>query len=195
MRRDGGDSSELACTRTPDWPGRLRPRGPAAGRLAGGIFAAALLIAVRAPVAAQDVGLPIGTVPPAVVLEDLDGNAVDLGGIVGTRPVLIEFWATWCPVCAALEPRLQEVRSRFGDRIEILVVAVGVNQNPRTIRRHLTRHQVSGRVLYDACGAAARAFRAPTTSYIVVLDAAGRTVYTGAGDDQDLLAAVARALP
>jgi hypothetical protein len=71
---------------------------------------------------------------------------------------------------------------------------VGVNQNPRTIRRHMDSHPLPGRVLYDGRGRATRAFRAPTTSYVVALDAAGRVVYTGVGGDQDIAAAAARAV-
>lgn len=142
--------------------------------------------------AAQDIGLPVGSRPEPVTLEDLDGASVDLGRIIGTKPVLLEFWATWCPLCEELEPAMRTITQRYGDRVEVIVVAVGVNQNPRSIRRHLQRHAVPGRVLYDARGAATRAFRAPTTSYVVVLDATGRVAYTGQGADQDLEAAVAR---
>lgn len=155
----------------------------------------ALLLLVRPHGAmAQDIGLPVGSRPEPVTLEDLDGASVDLGGIIGTKPVLLEFWATWCPLCEELEPAMRTITQRYGDRVEVIVVAVGVNQNPRSIRRHLQRHAVPGRVLYDARGAATRAFRAPTTSYVVVLDATGRVAYTGQGADQDLEAAVARVL-
>jgi hypothetical protein len=69
-----------------------------------------------------------------------------------------------------------------------------VNQTPRTIRRHVDRHEMPGRVLFDARGRAARAFMAPTTSYVVALDAQGRVVYTGVGADQDIARAAARAM-
>jgi TATA-box binding protein (TBP) (component of TFIID and TFIIIB) len=39
-----------------------------------------------------------------------------------------------------------------------------------------------------------RAYKAPTTSVVVLLDAAGSVVYTGAGGDQDLISAVAELL-
>lgn len=160
------------------------------------LFAAGtlLLCGAAAPAAAQDVGLPLGSVPDAVQLEDLDGNPVDLGTIVGRKPVLIEFWATWCPLCAALEPHLQAAKTEHGAALEVLVVAVGVNQNPRSIRRHIAKHEPPGRLLFDARGRAARAFMAPSTSYIVALDASGRVVYTGVGEDQDIAAAARRAL-
>lgn len=145
------------------------------------------LILLAGPLVAQDeIGIPRGTRVEPVTIEDLDGNAADLGQWIGHRPLLIEFWATWCPNCAALEPRLVELHRQYGDRVQFVAVAVGVNQNPRSIVRHLERHQVPWPTLWDGRGRATRAFQAPTTSYIVVLDPGGRVVYTGAGTDQDL---------
>ncbi len=124
------------------------------------------------------------------MLEDLDGNAVDLATYVGTRPVLLEFWATWCPVCKELEPAMRAAHAKYGDVVEFLIVAVGVNQSVRSVRRHVERHAMPGRVLWDGRGQAVRAFRAPSTSYIVVLDAAGKVVYTGVGEQQRIEEAV-----
>jgi thiol-disulfide isomerase/thioredoxin len=167
-------------------------------RLRAGIVLSVLLLAVLAgharPAAAQDVGLPLGTIPEAVQVEDLDGNAVSLGTYIGRKPLLVQFWATWCPLCEALEPKFAAAKRLHGDALEILVIAVGVNQTPRTIRRHLERHAMPGLVLFDARGRATRAFMAPTTSYVVALDASGRVVYTGVGAEQDIAAAAARAL-
>ncbi|HEX6940535.1 MAG TPA: TlpA disulfide reductase family protein [Longimicrobiales bacterium] len=149
---------------------------------------------VPGALAAQDVGLPLGATPEPVVIEDLDGNPVDLGEVIGKKPALVEFWATWCPLCAALEPRIEAAHRRFGDDVAFLIVGVGVNQNPRRIRRHLEAHPMPGRVLWDGQGRATRAFMAPTTSYVVVLDAAGRVVYTGTGEEQDIEGALERAV-
>ncbi len=138
------------------------------------------------------VGLPVGTAAPAVTVEDLDGNPVDLAALVGTRTVLIEFWATWCPVCEKLEPRMREAHRRFGDRVTFLVMGVAVNQSQRSIRRHLERHPSPFQHLWDRRGGATRAFKAPTTSYVVIIDADGSVAYTGVGEDQDLAGALER---
>jgi thiol-disulfide isomerase/thioredoxin len=114
--------------------------------------------------------------------------------VIGKKPVVLEFWATWCPVCEGLEPALKAAHAKYGAQAEFILVAVGVNQNPRSIKRHLERRPLPGRMLWDGAGAAVRSFEAPTTSYVVVLDAAGRVVYTGTGEDQDLSAAVAKAV-
>lgn len=161
--------------------------------LGGGMVLVALVGAT--PAAAQDVGLPLGSVPEAVTLEDLDGNAVDLARWIGKQPVMIEFWATWCPICERLFPAIEAAHRRYGDRVAFLIVAVGVNQSPRSIRRHLERHPMPfATVLWDGRGRATRAFDAFTTSYVVVLDAAGKVVYTGSGEDQDIVAAVGKAV-
>jgi len=69
-----------------------------------------------------------------------------------------------------------------------------VNETPASVRRHLAQHPMPYPVLWDTNGAAVRAFQAPTTSFIVMLDAAGKVVYTGVGEEQDLEAALARAV-
>ena len=155
--------------------------------------ALALHAAAAAPSTAQDAGLALGAVPAPVVIADLEGAPVDLAQFIGKKPVLLEFWATWCPVCEELAPKLDAAATKYAGKAEILVIAVGVGQNARTIKRHVEKHKMPGRVLYDAKGAATRAFMAPTTSYIVALDARGRVVYTGTGGTQNIDAALAKA--
>ncbi|HKW41201.1 MAG TPA: TlpA disulfide reductase family protein [Gemmatimonadales bacterium] len=155
-----------------------------------GWVAAALLW--PAVVSGQDVGLSLGTQAPVVSVQDLDGKTVDLGRYIGKGPVLLEFWATWCPVCAALEPALKDAHARYGAAVPFVAIGVAVNETPASIRRHLASHPLPFPVLYDASGAAVRAFEAPTTSYIVVLDGAGKVSYTGTGSDQDVAAALRR---
>jgi thiol-disulfide isomerase/thioredoxin len=161
------------------------------------LIPAALWLALASPLAAQaedEIGIPRGSTPPPAQVQDLEGRPVDLREFVGRRPVLIEFWASWCSVCAGLLPRMHTAHQRYGHEVEFLVVGVGVNQTPNTMRRHLERHPAPFRFFFDADGAAVRAFQVPATGYIVALDAQGRVVYTGMGDDQDVEAAARRAL-
>jgi len=152
-----------------------------------------LVPALRAQEA--QIGLPLGAMPDTATVEDLDGRPVPLGRYVGTKPLVVEFWATWCPVCAELLPRMADAHRRFGEQVEFIAIAVAVNQTQRSIRRHLERHPLPFPVLWDEGGRAVRAFMAPTTSYVVALDRDGRVVYTGTGENQDIVAAVVRALP
>lgn len=141
-----------------------------------------------------ELGLPLGTRAPDAALEDLDGNAVQLLDYVDGRPTLIEFWATWCENCEALQPQLDRIQATHGDRINIVAVAVAVSQTVRRIKQHLAKHDPGYPYLYDARGAAVRAYQVPTTSVVVILDAGGSVVYSGVGARQDLVGEVEKLL-
>jgi thiol-disulfide isomerase/thioredoxin len=148
------------------------------------------LVLLAAPLHAQDeIGIARGATPEAVTVEDLDGAPVDLGRWIRKTPVVLQFWATWCPVCEQLAPRVAAARARHGDTVAFVLVAVGVNQSPRAVRRFLDRHPDMGQVVWDGKGRAVRAFEVPGTSYVVALDVTGKVVYTGFGADQDIGAA------
>jgi peroxiredoxin len=151
------------------------------------LIATAVLVA---PLVAQEVGLPVGTDAPVIELEDLDGQLVDLGQLIGNRPILLEFWASWCSECAKLAPELDAAHERFGDEVEFLIVAVAVNQSKRRVRQHLERNEHPYRMLWDGSGRAVRAYKVPTTAVVVVIDRNGKVAYTGVGGEQDLVTAV-----
>ena len=162
-------------------------------------IALALLLALPLGVHAQAAGegsvsLPIGTLAPGAALEDLEGNAVDLINYTRGKPAIVEFWATWCEICERLQPQLDQIQARHGERLNIVAVAVGVAQTVRRVQRHLEEHDPGYAVLWDDRGAAVRAYNATTTSIVVMLDAEGRVAYTGVGADQDLVAAAERLL-
>ena len=136
------------------------------------------------------VSLPVGTPAPDVELEDLDGNPVRLADVLDGKPALIEFWAIWCENCEALQPQLDRIQARFGDRMNVVAVAVAVSQSQRRVKRHIAEHAPGYPYLWDERGAAVRAYQAATTSIVVLVDAEGKVAYTGVGGDQDLVAAV-----
>lgn len=158
------------------------------------ILAATFVVAsaALAPLSAQSVGLPIGTVAPAAAVQTLDGKPVDLRQYIGKTPVVIEFWATWCPNCAELEPAFNALAKKYGDRVKLLGVAVSVNQSPARVKAYAKKHALPLEVLWDHEGNATDVYAAPATSYVVVIDRAGRVAYTGVGGDQNLEAVVAK---
>jgi thiol-disulfide isomerase/thioredoxin len=156
-------------------------------------WAAALAVLASAgagSAAAQEAGIPVGSKAPAVVVDDVDGTPVYLSQYIGHKPVLLEFWATWCEVCRDLMPTVRAARREFGDRVEFFGVNVAVNQTPARVRRWIAENHPPFRTLYDAKGTSTRAYAAPATSYIVIVDRAGKVAYTGTGADQDLATAL-----
>ena len=143
---------------------------------------------------AQESGIPVGSAAPAATIETLDGKPANLSEFIGKGPVLIEFWATWCENCQALEPTLLAVQKKYAGRVQFVGVAVSVNQSPELVRRYVAKHGLAGTQLYDRKGASVDAYDVPATSFVVVISKAGKIVYSGLGGKQDLDAAIKKAL-
>ncbi len=143
---------------------------------------------------AQDSGIAMGSAAPGAALETLEGKAIDLSQYVGKRPVMIQFWATWCPNCKELEPKIEAAMKKYGDKMKFVAVAVSVNQSVARVKAYKEKHGMSQDILWDRKGFAADAYEVPVTSYIVVVDAKGKVVYTGVGADQDIDAAARKAM-
>ena len=152
-----------------------------------------LLLAAPAAAAAQDLGIAVGTQAPAAAVQTLDGKPANLSQYVGRTPVVLQFWATWCSNCKELEPTMAAAARRHGARVKFVAVAVSANQSPERVRRHLARTPMAMDVVYDHEGNATDAYDVPATSYVVVLDRAGKVVYTGVGGTQDIEGALRRA--
>ncbi len=151
-----------------------------------------LLLAPMAAATAQETGLAIGSRAPAVTVKDLEGTPVDLGRYLGKQPLFLEWWATWCEQCDALLPRVRAAHAELGDEVAFFGINVAVNQSPSRVRRYVAYSKPPFRTLYDDEGESTRAYSAPATSYVVIVDRAGRVAYTGTGGDQDILAALRR---
>jgi thiol-disulfide isomerase/thioredoxin len=157
------------------------------------LLAAALLLAAPA-LRAQEMGLSVGSKAPTAVVEDLAGRPVDLARYVGKTPVLLQFWATWCASCKQMQPAMLAAQQKYGTRVKIVGVAVSFNQSPERVKLYAAKHKLPYEVLFDRSGNASDVYDVPATSYVVVLDRAGKVVYTGQGGDQNIDAAVRKAM-
>jgi thiol-disulfide isomerase/thioredoxin len=128
---------------------------------------------------------------PAVALTDLEGRPVSRQQLAG-RPVLVEFWATWCPPCRGTLGWLGDLQRRYGDRLAVLTVAL--ESDEADVRRVASQ---SGAPLRWVLGTpdVARAFgdvsAMPT---LLVFDAQGRRAASFYGAPPGLHAEVEAAL-
>ena len=159
-----------------------------------GLARVALLgaLAVAAPWDVVSAQAAVGDRAPVITVTDLEGREVALDARTAGRPLLLEFWATWCEVCEALMPEVRRAAALHGAAVDFVGINVTVNESRPRVVRWVERERPPYRTMYDARGVAVRAFRAPTTSYVVIIDADGVIRYTGVGADQDLGAALAK---
>jgi thiol-disulfide isomerase/thioredoxin len=141
----------------------------------------ALLPPAQAPAADAVLQPFTAPAPPPFALRDLAGRTVDLAALRG-KPVLVNFWATWCAPCVEEMPSLQRLRAALAGEVEI--VAVNLQEGEPRIRAFLQRTSIDLTIVRDTDGAVARAWGARLFPTSIVIDAAGtpRWIAQGALD-------------
>jgi thiol-disulfide isomerase/thioredoxin len=95
-------------------------------------FSGVLLPACAGSGTASDYGPEIGKLAPDFKLNGLDGPEVSLASFRG-RPVLLNFWATWCGPCQMEMPMLQEIYQKWAGK-GLVLLAVNLQEDPASVR-------------------------------------------------------------
>ena len=106
---------------------------------------------------------------PDFQLQDLDGRAVSLSGLRG-KPVILNFWATWCGPCRDEMPFIQEIfeNKEWSDK-GLVILAVDIGESPSTVKEFLESYGLSFQVLLDSEQSVAKNYNIrgiPTTFFI-----------------------------
>ena len=90
----------------------------------------------------------MGKAAPAFTLLDMNGKKVSLADFKG-KPVVVNFWATWCGPCKLEMPWLQEFSAKYKDQGLVVLGVVDDTEKPKsTIERVLTTAGVTYPILF-----------------------------------------------
>jgi peroxiredoxin len=122
-----------------------------------------------------------GAAPPSFALERLaDGKTVALSSLQG-RPVLVYFWATWCPYCSReLPSTIEQVHREFGPR-GLAVLAVNMEESREKVRAWVNDRKLTMDVLLDISGAVNGAWGVAYSPVVFVIGRDGRLVARAIG--------------
>jgi len=115
---------------------------------------------------------------PDFTLTSLIGDSLQLTHFRG-KPVLINFWATWCAPCLLEMPNIQKYYEKYPGQFEVLAVNAG--ETERTVQRFVDDLGVNFKILLDPDGKIQELYRIkgyPTT-YIVDKDGIIRFQHIG----------------
>ena len=99
-----------------------------------------------------------GRAAPDFLLRDLDGGEVRLSDLQG-RPVLVNFWATWCTTCRVEMPELIAAYDKHGASEGLVVLGVNLRESEARARPFVEDFGMNFPVLMDRSGEVARTWR------------------------------------
>jgi peroxiredoxin len=120
-----------------------------------------------------------------------DGEARSVADYQG-QPLLINFWATWCPPCVRELPGLAELHAELGD--EVALLGISVDEDPDYVRGFLERNQLPYTLAWDSDGIATD-LGIRSIPVTLAIDSAGKLagVHRGYADADDLKRLVKKA--
>lgn len=147
------------------------------------LLAALGLLLIATSCAQKDVPVEIGLPSPHFELDSLDGGKVDLRSLKG-RPVVVNFWATWCQPCRREFPVLREMAAE--DRAAVVAIALD-EEGEAVVRPFVEDNDLDYTILLGDQEVFQR-FKGFAIPYTLVLDAELKIVgmYRGPATREDL---------
>ncbi len=128
-------------------------------------------------------GAPLkeGNKAPDFTAELADGTTVTLSDLQG-KPVILNFWATWCGPCVKEMPAFERLKEEFGD--EIGIIAVNCGDDGDTVKDFIDKNGYTFPVVLDEDYAVSMLYPTNGIPYTVILDGEGTITHlsTGASD-------------
>ena len=122
----------------------------------------------------------IGKLAPSFQLDDIDGKSVSLSDFRG-KPVLINFWATWCYPCRSEMPYIQQIYDEWSGQ-GLVVLAINIGESSSQVERFIQSYNLSFPVLLDVAGNVAEQYNIRYIPRTYFIDGSGtiRDVKMGA---------------
>jgi thiol-disulfide isomerase/thioredoxin len=93
------------------------------------------------------------------------------------KPVLVEFWATWCPPCRKSIPHLNEVYAKYKDK-GLTIVGI-TNEDEATVKKFQEKIPMTYNVAINASQQLLQQFGVEGIPTAFLVDKSGKVVWTG----------------
>lgn len=117
---------------------------------------------------------------PGIVLDKLGGGTINLSDYRGKKPVVVDFWASWCPNCRRDMPNLNRFYEKYKDQAE--VVGINLQEDSNTVASFIASRGISFPIALDPSGSASQAFGIQYTNTHVLINKNGDVVRSIPGD-------------
>lgn len=119
-------------------------------------------------------------IAPDFTLQKLGGGTITLSEFRGKKPVVVDFWASWCPNCRRDMPNLNRFYEKYKDKVE--VIGVNLRESESTVGNFIASKSIAFPIAFDPRGQASNAFGIQYTNTHFLIDIDGNLVRTIPGD-------------
>lgn len=139
-------------------------------------------------------GIANGQPAPDFELQTIEGKTYKLSDLKG-KPVMINFFATWCPPCRAEMPALQEAYAEF-EKDGFIILAVNLNESDVAIKSFIERYGLTFPIVVDKADKVSKAYDIVPlpTSYFVDRNGIVQGKWTGEIRKEQLRALIKKIL-
>lgn len=123
----------------------------------------------------------VGYQAPNFQLESFEGELISYQEDLIGQPILLNFWASWCPPCRAEMPDLVEVAKLYEGEIAFIGINVTTQDGLSQGKQFLEEFAVTYPNLIDKDGSVSRRYQVPPIPTTVVIDSDGTIVYRKMG--------------
>lgn len=140
-----------------------------------------LISAIFAFALSQSFAASVGDMVPNFKADSLDGNkTIDINELKG-KVVFVDFWASWCTPCLKSLPEFEKLQTSFADRDDVVVLAINLDEDPKSATKFLEKINVSYEILADSSGEIPAAFGVSAMPSSYIIDKSGIIQYVHKG--------------
>lgn len=121
----------------------------------------------------------IGNKAPDFSLEDLSGNKVSISSFSG-KPVLLNFWATWCPYCRKERAHLRKLYENYSGE-DLVIVSISIDRSLKSLKKFMKDEPVRFVILHDGEGSVSSLYHVAglPTSFLIGRSGIVKRKFTG----------------
>jgi peroxiredoxin len=129
----------------------------------------------------------VGDRMPEFEIVQLDGTKIGSGNIIGNNPIMLVFWATWCPNCKKEIPALKKIYQEFNPKgLKMLAVNVGVNDTRARTVKYKAKYKIDYPMVFDTGSRFTRSVNVQGVPTVIVVDKKGIVRYRSYVVPEDL---------
>lgn len=119
---------------------------------------------------------------PDFTVTDGGGNRVSTADLSG-KPVILNFWATWCPPCRSELPAFDKLYRQYGNEVSFMMIDLtdGYRETVEGVKKFISENGYTFPVYYDTDGSAAEAYNVSSIPFTVAVGRNGNIVGTHLG--------------